>query len=75
MIAPKLIWFGETMSGKTADGYVVEISPAHLPDKSVLKINPPTGTQLYQVCASIGAAKTNAETEIEHHRARKGWTK
>mgnify|MGYP006055544177 CR=1 FL=1 len=75
MSAPRLIWFGETMSGKTADGYEVEISPAQFRGGSVLKINPPTGTQLYQVCASIGAAKTNAETEIEHHRARKGWTK
>lgn len=71
----RVTWSDAPTVGITTDGYRVEIGAGTVPGKHYLRISAPGGASLYQICASVGAAKINAETEIDNHRRRGVWTK
>lgn len=68
-------WTENTTIGLTTDSYRVEIVQGSIKGRFVMTVTSPTGATLQQFCSSAWAAKANAETEIENHRRRGGWTR
>lgn len=74
MTTCKIAWEPETRHGSTGDGYRIMIVSAPVSGKAMLRITPPRGEGLFQVCPSAQNAESHAETEIQHHRRRGEWT-
>lgn len=71
---PRMIWNDSLIAGSTTDGFTATVYRHGSTGRVMLRVKAPSGAELHQPCASVDCAKTNAETEIEHFRARARWT-